>query len=65
MYLSIATSLFGVVSTIRRGREARQRRRHARSWSTSAVSAAGIVTGVALLVRELRRLDIDDVLADD
>jgi hypothetical protein len=64
MYLSIAGSLFGAVSTIKRGREAR-RDGDTLQLIDVAVSAAGIVTGVALLVRELRRLDMDDVLADD
>ncbi|WP_314177226.1 hypothetical protein [Streptomyces winkii] len=64
MYVSIAASLFGVVGTVKRGREAR-REGDTLQMIDVAVSAAGIVTGVALLVRELRRLDIDDVLADD
>lgn len=64
MYLSIAGSLFGVVSTVKRGKEAR-REGDTLQLLDVAVSAAGIVTGVALLVRELRRLDIDDVLGDD
>ncbi len=64
MYVSIATSLFGAVEH----RQARQgghaRRATSSSCVDAAVSAAAIVTGVALLVRELRRLDVDDVLAD-
>jgi hypothetical protein len=65
MYLSIAGSLFGVVSTVKRGKEAR-REGDTLQLIDVAVSAAGIVTGVALLVRELRRLDVvDDVLGDD
>jgi hypothetical protein len=64
MYVSIAGSLFGAVSTFKRGKEAR-REGDTLQLIDVAVSAAGIVTGVALLVRELRRLDIDDVLADD
>ncbi|HWM37012.1 MAG TPA: hypothetical protein VNS49_07830 [Streptomyces sp.] len=64
MYVSIAGSLFGAVSTIKRGKEAR-REGDTLQLLDVAVSAAGIVTGVALLVRELRRLDIDDVLGDD
>jgi hypothetical protein len=64
MYVSIASSLFGVVGTIKRGREAR-REGDTLQLVDVAVSAAGIVTGVALLVRELRRVDLDDVLADD
>jgi hypothetical protein len=64
MYVSIAASLFGVIGTVKRGKEAR-REGDTLQMLDVAVSAAGIVTGVALLVRELRRLDIDDVLADD
>ncbi|OEV12019.1 hypothetical protein K378_03499 [Streptomyces sp. Amel2xB2] len=64
MYLSIASSLFGVVGTVKRGKEAR-REGDTLQLIDVAVSAAGIVTGVALLVRELRRLDVDDVLFDD
>jgi NADH:ubiquinone oxidoreductase subunit K len=64
MYVSIASSLFGVVSTVKRGKQARAEGDTLQLLDV-AVSAAGIVTGIALLVRELRRLDIDDVLADD
>lgn len=65
MYVSIASSLFGVVGTVKRGREAR-REGDTLQLIDVAVSAAGIVTGVALLVRELRRIDVvDDVLFDD
>ncbi|MGH3310605.1 MAG: hypothetical protein ACRDP3_08465 [Streptomyces sp.] len=64
MYVSIATSLFGVIGTVKRGRQARQEGDTLQLVDV-AVSAAGIVTGVALLVRELRRLDLDDVLGDD
>lgn len=64
MYMSIATSLFGAVSTVKRGKRAREEGDHLQLLDV-AVSAAGIVTGIALLVRELRRLDVDDVLADD
>ena len=64
MYVSIATSLFGVVGTVKRGKQARKEGDTLQLIDV-AVSAAGIVTGVALLVRELRRLDAGDVLADD
>ncbi len=64
MYLSIGTSLFGVFGTVKRAKEARAEGDTLQLIDV-AVSAAGIVTGLALLVRELRRLDIDDVLADD
>lgn len=64
LYVSIASSLFGAVGTVKRGKQAR-REGDALQLIDVAVSAAGILTGVALLVRELRRLDVDDVLADD
>ncbi|MFR9674512.1 hypothetical protein [Streptomyces sp. TR02-1] len=63
MYVSIATSLFGVVGTVKRGRQARAEGDTLQMLDV-AVSAAGIVTGVALLVRELRRLDLEDVVDD-
>lgn len=63
MYVSIATSLFGVIGTVKRGKEAKREGDKLQLLDV-AVSAAGIATGVALLVRELRRLDVDDVLAD-
>jgi hypothetical protein len=62
-YLSIGTTLFGAVSVVRQLRKGR-----AESDTLLVVdavlSAAAIATGVALLVRELRRLDSEDVLAD-
>jgi hypothetical protein len=64
VYLSIGTSLFGAVSIVKRGRAARKEG-DTLELVDVAVSAAGLVTGIALLVRELRRLDLDDVLADD
>ena len=64
MYISIGTSLFGVVGTVKRAKQARSEGDTLQLVDV-AVSAAGILTGVALLVRELRRLDVDDVLAND
>jgi NADH:ubiquinone oxidoreductase subunit K len=63
MYVSIATSLFGVVGTVKRAKQARAEGDTLQLVDV-AVSAAGIVTGVALLVRELRRLDLEDVVDD-
>nr|WP_206323524.1 hypothetical protein [Streptomyces sp. HNM0574] len=63
LYVSIAGSLFGAVGTVKRAKEARKEGDTLKLVDV-AVSAAGIVTGVALLVRELRHLDSDDVLAD-
>jgi hypothetical protein len=60
-YLSIATSLFGAVGVakqVKRGRAESDKL----LLLDAAISAAAIVTGVALLVRELRRLGDDDVL---
>ncbi|TDC13418.1 hypothetical protein E1265_28060 [Streptomyces sp. 8K308] len=65
-YLSIGTTLFGVVSVSRQLREARSEGDKLR-LADALVSAASIVTGVALLARELRRMarDEGDVLADE
>jgi hypothetical protein len=61
-YLSIGTSLFGAVGIIKQAKKARLE--NDKLMLTDAViSAAAIITGVALLVRELRRLGDDDVLA--
>ncbi|MFC0599340.1 hypothetical protein [Streptomyces palmae] len=62
-YLSIGTSLFGVVGVVKQAKKARAE--HDKLQLIDAVvSAAAIVTTVALLVRELKRLGEDDVLAD-
>ncbi|MCZ4098372.1 hypothetical protein G3I60_28030 [Streptomyces sp. SID13666] len=63
LYISIGTTLFGAVSTIKQARNAQGE--HDRLMLADAViSAAAIATGLALLVRELRSLADDDVLAD-
>lgn len=62
-YLSIGTSLFGVVSVVKQARLAKGEGDRLRLLD-AVVSAAAIGTGVALLVRELRRRDPDDILAD-
>jgi hypothetical protein len=63
VYLSIGTTLLGAASVAKQLRKGR-----AESDTLLVVdavlSAAAIVTGVALLVRELRRFDSDNVLAD-
>jgi len=64
LYFSIAGSLISVPGTVKRAKEARKEGDTLQLIDV-AVSAAGIVTGVVLLVRELRRLDSDDILADD
>lgn len=61
MYLSIGTTAFGAVSVIKQARMAREDN-DALRLIDAAVSAAAIVTGIALLYRELKRLGDDDVL---
>ncbi|MEU5688575.1 MULTISPECIES: hypothetical protein [Streptomyces] len=60
-YLSIGTTAFGAVSVLKQARMARSDHDTLRLVD-AVVSAAAIVTGVALLVRELKRLGDDDVL---
>ena len=62
-YLSIGTTLFGAVSVIKQARKARCENDKLQLVD-AVVSAAAIITGVALLVRELKRQGGDDVLAD-
>ncbi|RNG20744.1 hypothetical protein [Streptomyces botrytidirepellens] len=61
-YLSIGTSLFGAVSVIKQAKKARFEKDKLQ-LADAVVSAAAIATGVALLVRELKRMGDDDVLA--
>ncbi|MGW1199914.1 hypothetical protein ACWD4B_29375 [Streptomyces sp. NPDC002536] len=61
-YLSIGTTLFGAVSVAKQAKAARSEQ-DTLQLVDAVVSAAAIVTGVALLVRELRRMNSDDVLA--
>ena len=61
LYLSIGTTLFGAVSVVKQAKMARTESDRL-MLADAAVSAVAIVTGVALLVRELRRLGDDDVL---
>ncbi|MBB1256363.1 hypothetical protein [Streptomyces alkaliterrae] len=63
-YLSIGTTLFGAVSVVKQAKKARFEQDRLQLVD-AVVSAAAIATGVALLVRELRRMNVDDVLADD
>ncbi|OPF72601.1 hypothetical protein VT50_0230400 [Streptomyces antioxidans] len=62
-YLSIATSLFGAVGVAKQAKKARFENDRLQ-LADAVVSAAAIVTGVALLIRELKRMGDDDVLAD-
>jgi hypothetical protein len=61
-YLAIGTSLFGAVTNIRRARAARGES-DTLKLVDAVLSAAAVATGVALLVRELRRMSDDDILA--
>ncbi|MCX4979511.1 MULTISPECIES: hypothetical protein [unclassified Streptomyces] len=60
-YLSIATTAFGAVSVAKQAKKARSENDTLRLID-AAVSAAAIVTGLAILYRELKRLGDDDVL---
>jgi len=60
-YLSIATTAFGAVSVVKQAKKARLENDKLRLID-AAVSAAAIVTGLAILYRELKRLGDDDVL---
>ena len=60
-YLSIGTTAFGAISVAKQAKKARNEGDMLRLID-AAVSAAAIVTGLALLYRELRRLGDDDVL---
>ena len=57
-YISIGSSLFGAVSVAKQLREAREERDNLRLVD-AVVSAAALATGVALLARELRRMNED------
>ncbi|MFD7665774.1 hypothetical protein [Streptomyces sp. NPDC059788] len=61
-YLSIGTTLFGAVSVVKQAKAAKGEQDRLQLLD-AVVSAAAIATGVALLVRDLRRLGNDDVLA--
>ncbi|GAA1237816.1 hypothetical protein GCM10009665_29910 [Kitasatospora nipponensis] len=61
LWLSIGTSAFGVLSIVKDIRKARSEQDNL-LLANAAVGALALVTGTALLVRELRRLGDDDVL---
>ncbi|MFH9423369.1 hypothetical protein [Streptomyces sp. NPDC017529] len=61
-YLSIGTTLFGAVSVVKQAKKAKGEQDRLQLLD-AVVSAAAIATGVALLIRDLRRLADDDVLA--
>ncbi|GGO57508.1 MULTISPECIES: hypothetical protein [Streptomyces] len=60
-YLSIGTTAFGALSTFKQVKKARAEH-DTLKLVDAVVSAAAIVTGIALLVRELKRIGDDDVL---
>ncbi|AXG80465.1 hypothetical protein [Streptomyces paludis] len=60
-YLSIGTTAFGAISVVKQARTARGEHDTLRLVD-AVVSGVAIVTGVALLLRELKRLGDDDVL---
>ena len=60
-YLSIGTTAFGAISVVKQAKKARFEGDTLRLVD-AVISAAAIATGVALLVRELKRLGDDDVL---
>ncbi|MFI5754025.1 hypothetical protein [Streptomyces sp. NPDC051569] len=60
-YLSIGTTAFGAISVVKQARTARKDSDTLRLVD-AVISAAAIATGVALLLRELKRLGDDDVL---
>ncbi len=62
-YLSIGSTVFGTLGVVKQFRAARGEGDTLRLVD-AAVRAAVIVTGVAVLVRELRHMNSDDVLAD-
>ncbi|MDG9704787.1 hypothetical protein [Streptomyces sp. DH37] len=64
LYLSIGTSLFGIVGIVKQVQLARRETDRLKLLD-AVVSGAAVLTNAAVLIRELRRLDIDDVLADD
>ncbi|MGW0786666.1 hypothetical protein ACWD04_00060 [Streptomyces sp. NPDC002911] len=61
VYVSLGTTAFGALSVVKQARMAREDNDTLRLID-AAVSAAAIVTGLAILYRELKRLGDDDVL---
>ncbi len=61
VYVSLGSTAFGALSVVKQARMARQDKDTLRLID-AAVSAAAIVTGLAILYRELKRLGDDDVL---
>ncbi|WP_405938979.1 hypothetical protein OG338_22130 [Streptomyces sp. NBC_00726] len=61
LYVSMGTTAFGALSVAKQAKAARSDNDMLRLID-AAVSAAAIVTGLAILYRELKRLGDDDVL---
>ncbi|WP_202239198.1 hypothetical protein [Actinacidiphila reveromycinica] len=61
--MSIGTSLFSAFSAVKKVRAARSEDDKLQLVD-AVLRAAAVTTGIVLLVRELRRLGDDDVLAD-
>lgn len=61
LYVSLASTAFGGFTVAKQIKMARQDNDFLR-LADAAVSAAAIVTGLAILYRELKRLGDDDVL---
>ncbi|GAA4076622.1 hypothetical protein [Streptomyces shaanxiensis] len=61
LYLSMATTAFGAVNVAKQAKKARVESDTLRLID-AGVSAVAIVTGLAILYRELKRLGDDDVL---
>jgi uncharacterized membrane protein YhiD involved in acid resistance len=61
LYVSLGTTAFGAISVAKQAKLARDDGDMLR-LADAVVSAAAIVTGLAILYRELKRLGDDDVL---
>ncbi|MEU9360027.1 hypothetical protein AB0D35_18205 [Streptomyces sp. NPDC048301] len=61
LYISIGTTAFGALGVVREARLAREENDTLRLVD-AVVSAAKVVTGLAVLYREVKRLGDDDVL---
>ncbi|MGW0777388.1 hypothetical protein ACWD01_27890 [Streptomyces sp. NPDC002835] len=61
LYVSLGTTAFGAISVAKQAKLAREDGDMLR-LADAVVSAAAIVTGLAILYRELKRLGDDDVL---
>jgi hypothetical protein len=60
-YLSIGTSAFGAIGVVKQVQKAREEHDTLRLVD-ALITGATLVTGIALLVRELKRRGDDDVL---